>query len=384
MTTAGAGDPGRIAPVDGLRAVAALGILWAHVWAFTGNPRLLGVPGLDGVDLNRALAILGTGVDLFFVISGFCMYLMYAGAQERFTWAAFASFVRRRWLRIAPAFYAAAIVAAVGHWLAGRAFPWLDLASHLTFTSILVPGLGGLSAPFWSLATEWHYYLVLPFFVWAAGRAGFWHASAMAIAVSLAYRAWMFLSAPGPELDWHAQLPARLVEFTWGMCVARVHLRGVPLPSALSGSRGFLAGIAIAYLGRMLAVTEIVALSGSAGPLLKTASEPVLALGYGIALWNVIASDSPFRRALGHAIPQAIGRWSYSLYLWHWWPSVWICGLAVGTFGKSVAAQYLALAACVAVLVPLSWYSYRLFEAPYFRRAHAGTRAGGLAAQGEQ
>lgn len=384
MTTAGAGAPSRIAPVDGLRAVAALGVLWAHVWAFTGNPRLLGVPGLAGVDLNRALAILGTGVDLFFVISGFCMYLMYAGAQSRFTWGAFASFVQRRWLRIAPAFYAAAIVAAIGHWLAGRAFPWLDLASHLTFTSILLPGVGGLAAPFWSLATEWHFYLALPFLIWAAGRLGFWTASALAIAVSLAFRAWMFLTDPGTALDWHAQLPARLVEFTWGMCVARLYAGDVPLPGVLRGSRGFLAGIAIAYLGRTLAVTEVVALAGSAGPLLKTASEPVLAFGYGIALWNVIASDSPFRRALSHNVAQAIGRWSYSLYLWHWWPSVWICGLAVGTFGKSVIAQYLALAACVAVLLPLSWYSYRLFEAPYFRRARARERAGRPETQGTQ
>jgi len=30
----------RIAPVDGLRAVAVLGVIWAHVWAFSGTPSL--------------------------------------------------------------------------------------------------------------------------------------------------------------------------------------------------------------------------------------------------------------------------------------------------------------------------------------------------------
>ncbi|BAY33444.1 hypothetical protein NIES2107_53400 [Nostoc carneum NIES-2107] len=28
----------RIAPVDGLRAVAVFGVIWAHIWLFCGNP----------------------------------------------------------------------------------------------------------------------------------------------------------------------------------------------------------------------------------------------------------------------------------------------------------------------------------------------------------
>lgn len=362
----------RIAPVDGLRAIAAVGVLWAHVWAFTGNPQLrLGMVGPVVIDLNRLLAILGTGVDLFFVISGFCMYLMYARRQSRFSWCAYAYFVKRRWLRIAPAFYVAAIAAAVGHFVAGRAFPWLDLASHLSFTSILLPGMGGLSAPFWSLATEWHFYLILPLFIWASGRLGFWPTAAMAISSSIAYRAWIFPDPPNLELDWYAQLPARLVEFTWGICVARLYVDGTRLPRILSGCTGFLIGLTVAYLGRLLAVTEVVRSSAAAGPLLRMASEPVLTLGFAVILWNLVSSNSVFRRSLSHAIPQSIGRWSYSLYLWHWWPSVWICGLIVAAFGKSVTTQYLAFAAALAVIVPLAWLSYRLLEAPYFEQAGA-------------
>ena len=58
----------RIAPVDGLRTVAAVGVLWAHVWVFMGNPTLsVGTIGAVALDLNRAASIVGTGVDLFFV-----------------------------------------------------------------------------------------------------------------------------------------------------------------------------------------------------------------------------------------------------------------------------------------------------------------------------
>ena len=282
---------------------------------------------------------------------------------------AFAHFVKRRWLRIAPAFYAAATVAAIGHFVARGVFPWGDLISHFSFSSILLPGMGGLSAPFWSLATEWHFYLILPLLIWTSIRLGFWATAAISIVLSLAYRVWIFPFLPTLEVDLHAQLPARLVEFIWGMCVARLYVEGTALPRLLSGGSGFMIGIAIAYLGRVCAVTEVVRFSGTAGIVLRVASEPILTLGYAIMVWNVISSDSIFSRWLSHAIPQAIGRWSYSLYLWHWWPLVWICGLAVSEFGRSVVAQYLGFAAALAVLVPMSWLSYRVLEAPYFEAA---------------
>lgn len=361
------GESRRIAPVDGLRAVAAVGVLWAHVWAFVGNPKMpLGTLGSVTLDMNRAVAVVGTGVDLFFVISGFCMYLMYAGSQSSFSWLAFGYFVRRRWLRIAPAFYAAAAAVAIGYYIAGRGFPWLELFSHITFLNTIVPGMGGLAAPFWSLATEWHFYLVLPVCVWATGRIGFWATIAILAACSLAFRAWIFSAHPSGLIDWHAQLPARLIEFGWGICVARLYANGTPLPRILSGGVGFMLGAAVAYTGRALAVTEVVKLAGEYGPLLRVFSEPVLAFGYAIILWNLVCANSLFGRCLSHGSLRALGRWSYSLYLWHWWPAVWICGLTRAVLGSTVAAQILAFAISLGVLIPLAWISYRLFEAPYF------------------
>ena len=157
-----------------------------------------------------------------------------------------------------------------------------------------------------------------------------------------------------------------LLAFIWGACVARLYLNDTPLPRVLSGWTGFIVAVAIAYLGRVLAMTAVVKFGGMAAPYLKVFSEPVLTLGYALMLWNVISSESVFRRWLRHSIPQAVGRWSYSLYLWHWWPTVWICGWARGEFGVTAVGQYLAFAAALAVLIPLSWLSYRLFEVPYF------------------
>lgn len=143
----------RIAPVDGLRAVAVLGVIWVH-WAFgCGTPVWsLGKISSVNLDVNRAISAIGTGVDLFFVISG-CMYLMYAQKQTKFAWNTSATFLKKRWLRIAPNFYLAALVCAVGFLLVGKPFPWFDLLAHASFTQTLLPHTGTLAAPFWSLAT---------------------------------------------------------------------------------------------------------------------------------------------------------------------------------------------------------------------------------------
>lgn len=167
---------------------------------------------------------------------------------------------------------------------------------------------------------------------------------------------------------WKAQLPSRLVEFAWGILVARLYsLEKIP-PKILRAETGFLLAFAIAYLGRLLMVTEVVNLAGSFGYISKTFAEPVLTLGYSLMLWNVISSKSIFQEWLSHPSVQVIGRWSYSLYLWHWWPCLWISQLIVKQFGSTPFTQYIALAISLAILIPFSYFSYSLLEAPYFRK----------------
>lgn len=129
--------------------------------------------------------MVGTGVDLFFVISGFCMYMMYVRKETQFSWSNYTTFLRKPWLRIAPAFYVSALVCAIGNIFLGNPFPWRDLLSHFTFTHILFPNTGGLAAPFWSLATEWHFYIFMPLFIWAAKRWGFWPVITVSTLISI-------------------------------------------------------------------------------------------------------------------------------------------------------------------------------------------------------
>src|SRR5438105_8547852 len=88
----------RLRGVDGLRAVAALWVVLFHIHAFSGAHIGL-IPGVD-----LFLRSGSTGVSLFLVLSGFCLYLPFAGGRSsRFKTGAF---FRRRWRRLMPAYYA--------------------------------------------------------------------------------------------------------------------------------------------------------------------------------------------------------------------------------------------------------------------------------------
>jgi peptidoglycan/LPS O-acetylase OafA/YrhL len=359
----------RIAAVDGLRALAVFGVVWAHVWSFgCGAPSWsVGKIGTLNLDLNRAISVIGTGVDLFFVISGFCMYLIYASKQTKFTWSAYGTFLKKRWLRIAPAFYISASVCAMYVALSGNPFPYISLVKHITFTHIWF-GNEDLAAPFWSLATEWHFYLVLPLLIWLSNCLGFWKTAIASMTLSVGFRFWVYTSSVDVQAFWINQLPNRLVEFILGLCVAKLYISKTVPPRLLQSEIGFVVAASVAYLGRLLMLSEIVTMMGSAGYIFKVMAEPILSLGYSLILWNVISSKSIFRKLLSHQMLQQLGIYSYSLYLWHWYPSIWIAQWFVTNFGKTVLVQNVALLVSLVLLIPLSFISYHFLEAPYFRK----------------
>jgi peptidoglycan/LPS O-acetylase OafA/YrhL len=356
---------GRIAPLDGLRAVAVLGVIYAHVWAF-----VLGCPvlRLGGVDINRVLALFGTGVDLFFVISGFCMYLMYGSGQRGFSGGDFRRFVGNRFRRIAPSFYAAVLLSASLVYVHQGKFPLLDVLAHLSFVFSLLPGFGRLATSFWSLATEWHFYLFLPALLFFSRRRGFGPTLGVAMAASVAFRiavAALHLDVPGVDLD-HLIL-SRFVEFGWGILGARLYTSGVSPPRVLRGSAGFLLGWAVSLVGRAM-MTDAALRLPHLGRYLAALSIVVLGFGYMLVVWSVVAGPSRAARLCGSRPMRWIGKLSYGLYLWHWDVGLRLVSLLAMWFGKGPASPVLYSCAMLAVLLPFSELSYRLFEAPYFKK----------------
>ena len=358
----------RIEPLDGLRTCAVLGVLWAHVWMFFKN-----IPfPLAGVDINRLLAFGGIGVDLFFVISGFCMYLMYAKKVKQFNFESYGSFFVKRWRRIAPAFYAVVLVDCFIYLVSTGVFPFNNMLAHFFFINTITD-YTSLSPSFWSLATEWHFYLILPFlFIRLKTPKEFMYRVFFLMAISMVTRIVLFSDKSflqnvtlDSDMIWY-----RFIEFGWGLLAALFYTQQGQLPGWLKGNMGFIFSFIIAFSGRLLMTSDVLLYLGKAASIGRALGEPVLTFGFGLMVLNVVLSPSIFANLLSSKPFLFIGRISYSMYLWHWMIAINVSGWVIAKFGISQLNFYMCFFAITILLIPVAYISYKLLEEPYFKKSH--------------
>jgi peptidoglycan/LPS O-acetylase OafA/YrhL len=153
-----------IAALDGVRACAILMVIVFHVNWIDGNYQKLW--DWRSNPLASSLAIAGgTGVTLFFVLSGFLLFLPYAKALLfAGRWPQARTFYLRRALRIMPGYYLSLlllILLSAPAYLQAANLPATGL--FLTFFMDSSPQtFRALNGPYWTLATEWQFYLLLP------------------------------------------------------------------------------------------------------------------------------------------------------------------------------------------------------------------------------
>lgn len=349
----------RISVLDGIRTLAALGVVWIHVWESWGHPALK----YFHIDFYRLIAIVGNGVDLFFVISGFCMYLMYG--KNSFSWQGFIHFIKKRWLRIAPAFYVAALVYGLVTLHSNNSFPLIKALCYNIFFLQNTNQNIVISTPFWSLATEWYFYLILPLMLLLARKFGFLKSVSAFIILSLfAGLLFYYQDAYG----WSTSILVRLVEFLWGMIAAEFYTKNKI--SELKPYLKWWVGISIAYLGRILMLTEVVDFFGHFGFIIKAMGAPIMTLGF--ALFILYLLENPFSvagRLFSAPIMLFLGRISYSIYLWHS-----LVKDSISNFLEPRISVFHNLAPIIAFIiisiftVGLSFISYKLLEEPYFKK----------------
>jgi peptidoglycan/LPS O-acetylase OafA/YrhL len=216
--------------LDTFRGLAAVGILLYHCWLLSGEPALGGGPARD------VLSASFLAVTLFFVLSGFVLFLPVARRDGEF--GSVAAYARRRVARVVPAYYVVLAVCLLAYPLLttgtmeGRV-TWEALLAHGVFAqqeARLLPGYSGalgfaVDPVVWTLSLEALFYVVLPlvgawFWRWP------WQAVALAVGVGVAGRIALGDVAGAPEESvLLSSFPLHLWDFAAGMAAALLYVR---------------------------------------------------------------------------------------------------------------------------------------------------------------
>ena len=364
--------------LDGLRALAVLGVLLYHA-------RVSWAPG--GF----------LGVDAFFVLSGFLITSLLVDEWRKRGRIDFRAFWARRARRLLPALVL--VVIAVGTYALFVARPdelgrirgdtfgsllyvanWRQLFESSYFAQLATP------SPLrhtWSLGIEEQWYLVWPLVLVlvlrvTAGRR--WAVIGITTALAIGSAVLMaVLFDPGGDpsrvyygTDTRAQ--ALLLGAALALLLARPRQRSRRRrPRASSGAASLIAlecaGIlAVVYLGWLWThVADTSTWLYTGGFLVEGVAVAVL----------IIAATRPYSPILGPVLSvaplRAIGWISYGLYLWHWPVYVYLTPARTGLDGAELLVVRLA------VTFALAMASYRLVEQPIRHRTMSRPRTFALA-----
>ena len=358
----------RLAIVDGWRTVAAFGVIWVHAWTHTGNPSLLLHLGSYSTNVERWFVLLGNGVDLFFVISGFCISLT-TTKNPICRLSDYGQFIAHRWWRLTPAFYFVCLVTGIAVMATGGFVTLSEILAHLTWTFEWWPGTHSLAPAFWSLQIEWQFYLTVPLLLaLAKPKRQRWLLLVALLVISFAWRGWSHSTPDGIAGAGSQHLPEYLAAFIWGIIVADFWRSQPAWFTRIKGWPFLILGLSLAYFGRGLSSTEVFTTLRNFGVVAKTASHPFMTLGFAVMLAATLNGVRGLSAFLSTAPLQWAGKNSYSLYLWHWWPCLWIGHWVINFAGPTIGAHYTTLALTLMVCCPLAWLTYRYCEKPYFNR----------------
>jgi peptidoglycan/LPS O-acetylase OafA/YrhL len=185
----------QIFALDGLRAIACLAVLSYHFNLLAHNSQLL--PAMSGISSLLAIVLYfgESGVTLFFLLSGFLLFLPFAKAMLFDNpWPSIRRFYLRRIFRILPGYYAALLLIILFfHPAFLHPENWQTVWLFLTFSVDPTPAQL-INGPFWTLAIEFQFYLLLPLIAWMCSlvvRHGSLRARTVRLAICLlALMAW--------------------------------------------------------------------------------------------------------------------------------------------------------------------------------------------------
>lgn len=366
----------RIPELDGLRGLAILMVILCH---YVGNADHT----VLGFWPHRALTTFTagwSGVDLFFVLSGFLIGGILLDARHSPHY--FRAFYLRRVFRILPLYYGWTLLfgvfAALALWLAPGRTPLtshdlLEVPLHLLFLQNIWIGMQPWPwiwfAVTWSLAVEEQFYLIAPILIRFISLRTLVPLLIAIVAAAPALR-FLLYRWTGNPFSASFPMPSRADALAWGILLA-IAWRQPRFRAALAARSALLwRSLVFLFLGVLALLWW---LAHPAGLITVTIGVTWLALFYSCLLLTVLSQTGSYLAAvmrwrwLGH-----LGVISYCVYILH------------DTFNfiahrillhsrpqlydfQGVAVTLLALALTL-IVATISW---RFFEKPLIRRGHS-------------
>jgi peptidoglycan/LPS O-acetylase OafA/YrhL len=317
--------PGRshLPVLDGLRGVAILLVLLTHAIALPLEPVST---RLDAV-VHGVARVGWTGVDLFFVLSGFLItgILLDTRGEPR-RWS---HFYARRALRIFPLYYGVLVCIFV---IFPRLYAWAEpqyiiLRAHQAWywayaVNFLEVFSGGRATTlntthFWSLSIEEQFYIFWPFVVWACRPKTLFKIAAVVGILGFLVRVWLVTADP-----FHYPASAYLI--------TAVRLDGLMMGAVLAALARMDGGLV-----RFRFAAPVIGLTGAfllavfglwrgelvyKDPIVATLGFPVIALTFGAFLVTVVnaAPGTQLNRVFSGAFLRSWGKYSYGIYVFHY------------------------------------------------------------------
>ena len=305
--------------LDGLRGCAALMVL-VHHYGLVANFEPQQMTALDGL-VRRLLFFGWTGVDLFFVLSGFLITSILLASRNDPSY--YKLFYTRRALRILPLYYLVAVIGIyilprlgkIGQTLAGDAhIHQIWIWTYTVNIGMLWGRYFGSLDVLWSLAIEEQFYIFWPLLVHRLKPKTLGCAAFLLMGLGLAIRiVWILRGAP--LVGVYRFTLTRLDGLAVGAFLACLHSGSLTLGALPRRMLTVSAYLLIAGLGVLLiwckafyptepavAIIGYLALSGAFGSLLISALQP----------------GSLTQHLMNNSALRLVGKYSYGIYVFHW------------------------------------------------------------------
>lgn len=385
-------DIRRIDYLDGLRALAALGVVLVHAfemfglglgafWGLAKDQSRLGDSHREQLFALTHELVVGQfvwAVEIFIVLSGFSLMLPILRSPERMLRGGMAHFVRGRARRILPPYYAAlvlgiaAILIVPGMAQPSGTYNYRDLMIPLTPGAVishilLVHNVSQfwdlkIIPPMWSIAVEWQIYLLFPLLLVLWRRFGPIATVATALVVGAVQGALMMpLGLPRFPLShpWYLGL------FVLGMGAAALAFSPDPRARRLRESVPWLPLAAVVFA----LMVALKVLANRFGGLPEWIGDPLIGLS-ALCLLVYLARTSLERpgrlvRWLSARPLVRIGQFSYSLYLIHA-PVLVLLSMGFDAIGMNpFHAHVLMLVVGVPFAIGMAYLFFLAFERPF-------------------